>query len=74
VTRTDIANVAGHRNGKQKMTKYLMYVGIPIEVEAEDEDSAYAMARKQFFPDVVSYTTDELSVELVEEVEDESDD
>jgi hypothetical protein len=56
------------------MTKYLMHVGIPIEVEAEDEDTAYAIARKQFFPDVLTYTNDELSVELVEELEDESDD
>ena len=51
------------------MTKYVMYVGIPIEVETDDEDTAYAMARKQFFPEVLSYTEEELTVEFIEEKE-----
>ena len=55
------------------MTKYLFSVGIPIEIDADDVDTAFAEARKTFFTDIHTYRMDEVSVDLVEELESDND-
>lgn len=55
------------------MTKYLFSVGIPIEIDADDVDTAFAEARKTFFTDIHTYKMDEVSVDFVEELESDDD-
>ena len=52
------------------MTKYLMYVGIPIEVEAEDIEMAMRSARFAVYNNLGNYAVYDLGVEMIEELED----
>lgn len=53
------------------MTKYLVAVGIGMEVDAENEDAAWQQAKSRFFAEIQSYKVDELNIEILEELEEE---
>ena len=55
------------------MPKYLMSVGIAMEVDADTEDDAWEQAKSRFFGEIQSYKTDELNIEIVEELESDND-
>lgn len=51
------------------MSKYLMYVGTPIEIDAEDMDEAIRLARHTVYHNLSKYEMYDLGVELIEELE-----
>ena len=51
------------------MTKYLVHVSVPVEIDAEDENQALLLARHTVFQEIETYKVDDLSAEIVEELE-----
>jgi hypothetical protein len=53
------------------MPKYIVSAGIGMEVDADTPDAAYEQAKSRFFGEIQSYKTDELNIEILEELEEE---
>ena len=52
------------------MAKYLTYVGVGVEVEADTEEQAIRLARETMFAEISTYKLTDLGVEIIEELED----
>jgi hypothetical protein len=49
------------------MSNYLLYVGVPIEIEAEDEEEAIRLARHTVYNNLSNYDIYDFGVEIIEE-------
>lgn len=51
------------------MPKYLTYVGVAVEVDADSEQQAISLARYKMFSEIGTYQLTDLGVEVIEEWE-----
>jgi hypothetical protein len=47
------------------MGNYLMYVGVPVQIEAEDEKQAISLARHTVFNNLSNYDIYDFGVEMI---------